>query len=73
MATMINKITVRVGKTVNLGNYESLRADVELTESLPEGEYYNDKGLTEARKELSVRAARELDITIQNMVKAFTS
>ena len=32
------KITVKIGRTINMGNYESLRADAGLESKIPDGE-----------------------------------
>lgn len=65
---VVTKVRVSVGRTVNLGNYESLRAAVDL-----EAEIMPTENVTQVRKELNIQAAKELDATVQNMVKAFTS
>lgn len=65
---VVTKVRVSVGRTVNLGNYESLRATVDL-----EAEIMPTENVTQVRKELNIQAAKELDATVQNMVKAFTS
>ena len=65
---VVTKVHVSVGRTVNLGNYESLRAAVDL-----EAEIMPTENVTQVRKELNIQAAKELDATVQNMVKAFTS
>jgi len=63
----ITKVEVSIGRTINMGNYESLRASVSL-----EAELGPDDDVTAVRKVLNVRAAQELDVVVQNMVKAYT-
>lgn len=64
----IKHVAVSVGRTVNMGNYESLRASITL-----EAEIDPDEEVTEVRKFLNIQAAKELDVTVQNMVKMYTS
>lgn len=63
----VTKVEVSIGRTINMGNYESLRASVSL-----EAELDPHDTVTEVRKDLNVQAAQELDLVIQNMVKAYT-
>lgn len=63
----ISKVEVSVGRTVNVGNYESLRASVSLEAFLSPGD-----DMHQVRKELNIQAAHELDLVVQNMVKAYT-
>lgn len=63
----ITKVEVSIGRTINMGNYESPRASVSL-----EAELGPDDDVTAVRKDLNIQAAQELDLVIQNMVKAYT-
>lgn len=68
----ITKVTVTIGRTVNIGNYESIRADITLEETLIE-QHPDSAAITEVRKKLNIQACKELDATINNMVKAYRS
>ena len=60
---MIEKVEVRLGYTLNAGNYESVRVDLGVTRFMAEGESTVEvvKGLRESiRKELQKAGAEEL-------------
>ena len=63
----ITKVRVSLGRTINMGNYESLRVSVDL-----EAEVVPHEDVTAVRRELNIQAAQELDVTVQNMIKAYT-
>ena len=63
----VSKVDVSIGRTINIGNYESLRASVSLEAELAPGDT-----VTQVRRELNILAAEELNLVIQNMVKAYT-
>lgn len=54
------RISVSVGRTVNMGNYETYRADVSYEDSLREGEDPND-----AHERVSSMAHRLLDKEVE--------
>lgn len=67
----VHKVTVTVGRTENIGNYESLRASISL-------EHYSAEGLdkveaTEVRRQLNMQAMQELESTLRNMHAAYRS
>ena len=66
----ITKITVSVGRTVNIGNYESIRAEISLEES---GEFENADEVRAARIALNIQACKELDAVITNMGNLYRS
>ena len=64
----VNYVEVSVGKTVNIGNYESVRAEVRLGATLDP-----DDKVTEVRRVLNIQAAQELDVTLKNMIQQVRS
>jgi hypothetical protein len=66
------KVTVSVGRTVNIGNYEIV-AEVTLEGSSEYPEGFTDEQITEIRKELNIQACKELDAAINNLGKLYRS
>lgn len=64
----VHYVEVNVGKTVNIGNFESVRAEVRLGATLD-----HDDKVTEVRRALNIQAAQELDTTLKNMIQQVRS
>lgn len=59
----ITETTLSLGKTVNLGNYESLRADLSIKVNLEDGETFED-----TVSEMKAVLAKNLEMILNNDV-----
>jgi hypothetical protein len=59
----ITETTLSLGKTVNLGNYESLRADLSIKVNLEDGETFED-----TVSEMKTVLAKNLEMILNNDV-----
>lgn len=59
----ITETTLSLGRTVNLGNYESLRADLSIKVSLEDGESFED-----ALPEMKAVLSKNLELVLSNDV-----
>lgn len=68
---MATSIKINMGRTVNLGNYESMRADVSLEERIDED--LSEEQLVAAYKEVREKSIRMLDATLKKMHENYRS
>lgn len=59
----ITETTLSLGRTVNLGNYESLRADLSIKVALEDGESFED-----ALPEMKAVLSKNLELVLSNDV-----
>lgn len=68
---MATSIKINMGRTINLGNYESMRADVSLEERIDED--LSEEQLVAAYKEVREKSIRMLDATLKKMHENYRS